>query len=100
MKSRPVLRQSFLAASSLFLMASAAADAQSTAEPSAIERTIPRAPIEKPVDPATLPSLKVAAEGATTGESFTLGAVHISGATAFTPAELAAEYEPYLATVV
>ncbi len=100
MKSRPVLRQSFLAASGLFLMVSEATHAQSTVEPSAIERTIPRAPIEKPADPATLPSLNVAAESATTGESFILGAVHVSGATAFTPAELAAEYEPYLATVV
>ncbi len=74
--------------------------AQTTADPSAIERTIPRETTQKSVDPTLKTSLPDVESGPAIQGSFVLGAVHISGATVFSMAQLAADYEPYLATVV
>lgn len=77
-----------------------AATAQSAGEPAAIERTIPKSlPDSRPAVQITAPTQAIAGQNITTGR-FTLGAVHIEGATAFTPADLSQYFEPFLATEV
>lgn len=77
-----------------------AAAAQSAGEPAAIERTIPKSlPDSRPTVQVTAPTQAVGGQTITTGR-FTLGAVHIEGATVFTPADLSQYFEPFLATEV
>jgi hemolysin activation/secretion protein len=82
------------------MLTSAPLLAQTAPEPSALERTIPRETKEKPVDPSIRTNLPAVESGPTIQGRFILGAVHVSGSTAFSGAELAAVYEPYLATEV
>lgn len=84
----------------MVMLAARPSSAQTTADPSAIERTIPRETTQKPVDPTLKTSLPDVERGPAIQGSFVLGAVHISGATTFSMAQLASDYEPYLATVV
>ena len=81
------------------LLASTGAFAQT--DPGAIERTIPKFEV-KPADkqpPLSAPTLP-SQEGGRVAGRFILGAVNIEGASAFTPEELAASFEPYLASEV
>lgn len=84
-------------AAMLFPSAALAQDAGGAA---AIERTIPKAlPDTRPAVQVKSPTQAVA--GPTIGAGrFTLGAVHIEGATLFSPAVLSRYFEPYLATEV
>lgn len=82
------------------MLMSAPLSAQTAAEPSSLERTIPRETAEKPVDPTVQTSLPASESGPAIQGRFVLGAVHVSGSTVFSSAELAAVYEPYLATEV
>ena len=70
-------------------------------EPGEIERTIPtqQQPETQVAPTVATPSPAVPAGSAVTGR-FTLGAVQIEGATAFSQAELSPAFEPYLATEV
>ncbi len=81
------------------LLTGAPAFAQTINEPAAVERTIPRPEPDKKAAPAVRTSVPVESEAVIEG-SFVLGAVHIEGATKFSPAELAEDYEPFLATSV
>lgn len=85
---------------SILLCSPALTLAQDTTSPSALERTIPKQLPEKSLDVAVQTDLPEAQEGAVIAGSFVLGAVLVSGATVFTEAQLAADYEPYLATEV
>ena len=77
-----------------------AAVAQDAGGSAAIERTIPKLlPDSRPAVQVTAPTEAVSAPAINTGR-FTLGAEHIEGATAFTPAALSPYFEPYLATEV
>ena len=77
-----------------------AAVAQDAGATAAIDGTIPKAlPQSRPAVQVTAPTEAVSAPAINTGR-FTLGAVHIEGATAFTPAALSPYFEPYLATEV
>ena len=76
------------------------AAAQDAGGAAAIERTIPKAlPDPRPAVQVAAPTQAVAGPAINTGR-FTLGAVHIEGATAFTPAAFSPYFEPYLATEV
>ena len=97
---RPVkLRLGMAVAATLALLTASNAGAESRPEPAAIERTIPVLPHSAaPIDIA-----------APTGEArphllgggrFTLGAVNIDGATAFSRKDLSRFFEPYLASDV
>lgn len=100
MNYRPFLERFALA---FFAAAAATAwplHAQQANEPAAIERTIPRDRTETPIDPAIETELPVATTGLSVEGRFTLGAVHVEGSTIFAPSELAAAYEPFLATEI
>lgn len=89
----------WLFALAAMLMASSEAFAQT--DPGSIERTIPKfepKPTDKQrrVSAPTLPSQ----EGGRVAGRFVLGAVNIDGATVFTSEQLAASFEPYLASEV
>ena len=79
------------------LMAAGAAHAQT--DPGSLERTVPELPADAPV--ARQPSIETpdlpARSGTRIAESFTLSAVVIEGATAFSASDLAQSFEPYLA---
>ena len=79
----------------------APACAQNNQGPGAIERTIPgqRPEPARPAPSISAPTLPVETQQAVTSR-FTLGAVHIEGATVFSQESLSREFEPYLATEV
>lgn len=82
------------------LILSSAGAAQDVGGAAEIERTIPKAlPETRPQVQVTTPTRDIAGPTITTGR-FTLGAVHIEGASTFTPATLSRYFEPYLATEV
>jgi hemolysin activation/secretion protein len=80
--------------------ASATANAQSAPEPAAIERTIPRQPHVDSVAPVISGLAPARAARLPETGKFTLGAVNIDGATAFSKADLSGSFEPMLATEV
>lgn len=82
------------------LLLPSVAVAQDAGGAAAIERTIPKAlPDSRPAVQIAAPGQAVAGPAINTGR-FTLGAVHIEGATAFTAAAFNPYFEPYLATEV
>ena len=82
------------------LLLPSVAAAQDAGGAAAIERTIPKAlPDSRPAVQIAAPTQAVAGPAINIGR-FTLGAVHIEGATAFTPAAFSPYFEPYLATEV
>lgn len=82
-----------------WLLASTAANAQT--DPGSLERTRPR--VEAPPPREVVPSISapdVPPETQAIAQTFVLSAVVIDGATVFTSEELAASFEPYLASRV
>jgi len=70
---------------------------QAQTNPAAVERTIPQLDARRTGPPSRLPAPAAPIEGAQVEGTFVLGAVNIEGATVFSPSELAASFEPYLA---
>ena len=93
-------RLGLIAGIGLAVIGAAPGRAQSRPEPAAIERTIA---IDRPQAQAaptlSAPAADVRSHSAATGR-FTLGAVNIHGATAFSRKELSRYFEPYLASEV
>lgn len=84
---------------SAWLLASTAANAQT--DPGSLERTRPQ--VEDPRSRAVVPTINapdLPAEASPIEQRFVLSAVVIDGATAFRTEELAASFEPYLASRV
>lgn len=81
-------------------LAAASAHAQSAPEPAALERTIPRQPIQAAIAQARVSAPAEAKSNSAPKGRFTLGAVNIDGATVFSPKELSQAFEPYLASEV
>ena len=89
-----------IALTGLSLLGATQARAQSNQGPAAIERTIPKQLPQSQVAPRiAAPSRIGPAKSANVGR-FTLGAVHLEGATVFSQAQLSRAFEPYLATEV
>lgn len=82
------------------VIAATPAFAQSNQRPGSIERTIPKQLPRTQVAPAISAPAPIAPSGSAVTGRFTLGAVHVEGATAFSQAELSPLYEPFLATEV
>jgi hemolysin activation/secretion protein len=91
----------WLIALTAMLAVPAAAHAHAQTDPGSIERTIPKFEV-KPGDkqPRVTASTPPAQEGSRVAGKFILGAVNIEGATVFTSEQLAASFEPYLASRV
>ena len=77
-----------------------AAHGQTNLGPAAIERTIPSQRPEAQIAPSIAPPSRIGAAEPTITGRFTLGAVHIERATAFSRAELSRDFEPHLASEV
>ncbi len=88
------------ALASILLCSAVPIYAQTFTEPSALERTIPDKLPEKSSEPMVQTDLPDTELGSALVGRFVLGAVHISGSTVFSQSQLAADYEPYLATEV
>ena len=99
-----ILARPFIAKLGLAALAGVSAlplHAQSTQAPAAIERTIPNLPSQPLATPSISTPDRPSADAETSTDiRFTLGAVHIEGATVFTPDTLSRDFEPYLATEV
>ena len=83
------------------MLATTPARAQSSGEPSSIERTVPTVGTKEPERTSTSVSVDPErAERARFDGTFVLGAVVINGATVFTSKTLAADFEPLLASAI
>jgi hemolysin activation/secretion protein len=76
------------------------AHAQNNQGPAAIERTIPKPLPQRQVEPVIAAPSRIGPTKSVDVGRFTLGAVHIEGATIFSQTELSQDFEPYLATEV
>jgi hemolysin activation/secretion protein len=94
------LKLMLAALASILLCSAVPIYAQTFTEPSALERTIPDKLPEKSSEPVVQTNLPDTELGSALVGRFVLGAVHISGSTVFSQSQLAADYEPYLATEV
>ncbi|MGB5485249.1 ShlB/FhaC/HecB family hemolysin secretion/activation protein [Parasphingorhabdus sp.] len=90
----------YVACASILFCSAVQTYAQTTTEPSAIERTIPKKLLERSSELAVQTDLPDAEVNRALTGRFVLGAVHVSGSTVFSQSQLAADYEPYLATEV
>ena len=88
------------AAISLSAIGATTAHAQSDQGPGAIERSIPQLVPGLQIAPEIRAPSRIGPVDPSGVGRFTLGAVHVERATAFTQAELGNDFEPYLATEV
>ena len=77
-----------------------AAHGQTNLGPAAIERTIPGQLSPAHTAPSITPPSRIGVAEPTVTGRFTLGAVHIERATAFSRTELSRDFEPHLASEV